>query len=330
MEAPAKLYRYRALLDDAMLERELDTLRNSYLFAPPFGAMNDPMEAFYETGSAGDSIVDALLMPSGKGTSDLYKMLDDTVTNFALVSFSSAPDDLPLWAYYAGNFAGICLEFDTENLGVGDFQNESLKPVEYAQKPLPPIGLSDLGPDRMEKSVLARITRKRTEWAHEKEWRYVTGSVGPKHYLDDCLTRIFLGPRIKPKHANAIHSVLDKRPVEILQGEVFGYDLRFRSIKQATPQAECERIGGGTFVRDQVLYARKELEDFLSVPIDPVIAECERIAARPNFVEFIGLGVSANEPDRVYLNAACKLRSGRNVYDSRYYDRHFHFQPRSR
>lgn len=51
MKTPTKLYRYRPL-DDALLDCELGALRDSYLFAPPFAAMNDPMEAFYEAGTA--------------------------------------------------------------------------------------------------------------------------------------------------------------------------------------------------------------------------------------------------------------------------------------
>lgn len=55
MKPPAQLYRYRPF-DDGLLERELNALRDSYLFSPPFSAMNDPMEAFYDTGCPGDRI----------------------------------------------------------------------------------------------------------------------------------------------------------------------------------------------------------------------------------------------------------------------------------
>lgn len=56
MEPPSKLYRYRSLSAD-VFDRELDALEKSYLYAPPFSAMNDPMEAFYETGRQGDAFI---------------------------------------------------------------------------------------------------------------------------------------------------------------------------------------------------------------------------------------------------------------------------------
>jgi hypothetical protein len=322
MGIPQKLYRYRALADDKMLERELDTLRNSYLYSPPFEAMNDPMEAFYETGGPGDRIIDAMLKPAGKGTRELYKILDDMIAKFALVSFSSAPDDLPLWAYYAGNFAGICLEFDTEDLTLSDFQGEKLKQVIYARDALPPLSMADLAPERTEEAVLARITRKRIEWAHEKEWRYVTGSVGPKHYVDDALRRVYLGPKIKPEHAEAILDILKNRPTEVLQGEIAGFELRFRTIKEATPLAKCERVGSGKFVKSDLLLVEGELREFLDVPFERLVAECARIAAHPNLEEITDVYLSGVEKDSLFLWAKYRLRNGREVWHKTYFDRH--------
>ena len=245
MKPPLKLYRYRPL-EDALLKRELCALRDSYLFSPPFKAMNDPMEAFYETGGPGDRIIDAMLAPSGKRARDLYAIVKAEIDRFGLVSFASTHDDLPIWAHYGSNFAGMCLEFDTVDLAIGDFQNESLRQVTYASSALPPLTVADIAPsERLEKAVIARITRKRSEWSQEKEWRVITGKVGPKHYLDDGLRRVFLGPRVKSQHVTQVCEVLDRRPVEVLQGQIKGFELTFRSIKAARPLKECERVGAG-------------------------------------------------------------------------------------
>ncbi|MER8396405.1 hypothetical protein NKH10_32245 [Mesorhizobium sp. M1340] len=79
---------------------------------------------------------------------------------------------------------------------------------------LPSLTLADIGAQHLEEAVIARITRKRGEWAHEKEWRFVTGQAGPKHFLDDALRRVCLGPRVKPEHAARVCQVMDRRPVE--------------------------------------------------------------------------------------------------------------------
>lgn len=327
MKPPPKLYRYRPL-NDALLDRELAALRDSYLFAPAFAAMNDPMEAFYETGGPGDSIVDALLAPTGKRIDDMYAMLTKMIDSFGMASFANNYDDLPMWAYYASNFAGMCLEFDTVELFIGDFQNERLRKVTYARSALPPLTMADMLPhERLEEAVIARITRKRSEWSHEKEWRFIAGQAGPKHYLDDALRRVFLGPRINSEHAMAVCDVLDRRPVEVFQGKIRGFELAFGSIKPARQLQECERVGAGRFDPCEQLYAQRELGDFLAVPIEALVDECRRIALRPNMEEFSDIHIASTHEAAMYILTIYKLRSGRKVYNKRYFDEKFTLLP---
>ncbi|GAA4158988.1 hypothetical protein [Shinella granuli] len=94
-KTPQTLYRFR-WLDANTFTREMDSLHNSYLYAPPFHAMNDPMEAFYENGSPADGLIDAMFKPVSKSTKDLYKLLENMIANFALVSFTGTYEALPL------------------------------------------------------------------------------------------------------------------------------------------------------------------------------------------------------------------------------------------
>jgi len=319
MMTPPKLYRYRPL-EEALLDRELGALRDSYLYAPPFAAMNDPMEAFYEIGGPYDQFINAILASNGKRVDSMYELLSQMIERFALVSFSSTHENLPMWAYYGSNFAGMCLEFDSAELAIGDFQGEKLQPVIYARNPLPSLSVQDMAPERLEEAVTARITRKRIEWAHEKEWRFITGEVGPKHYLDDALRRVFLGPRVQPEHAARVCGVLDRRPVEVLQGEIRGFELTFRAIKPATPLEECERVGAGRFDLAELLYAEKELRGFLTVPFDTLHEECRRTALRPNTEELAGVDLSGSDKDSIYFWTTYKLRNGRDIFNKRYFD----------
>jgi hypothetical protein len=320
MNIPEKVCRYRPL-DDVLFDRELHALRDAYLYAPPFAAMNDPMEAFYETGGPGDRIIDAMLAPAGKGVGTMYGMLSDLIDSFALVSLASTPLDLPMWAYYASNFAGMCLEFSTPELGIGDFQNEQLRPVTYARSTLPPLTVADMAPERLQEAVIARITRKRSEWSHEKEWRFITGATGPKHYVDDALSRVFLGPRIKPTHAKQICDLLDHRPVEVMQGTICGFELVFHTIKPARPLEECDRTGAGRFVPADIIPDFAALESFLTVPLDSLMDQCKQIARRPNVEEIADFAVSGDHKDLLYLWTTFKLRNGRQVYHKQYLDR---------
>ncbi|XBT44599.1 DUF2971 domain-containing protein [Pseudomonas viridiflava] len=237
---PPVLFRYRPLEDD-LLERELDSLNKAYLYAPPFGKMNDPMEAFYETGDVSDQLVDEILRSSGVGVQNFYKPLKEMTDRFALISLSTTHEYLPMWAYYASNFAGMCLEFRTSELSTGDLKGEPLLEVEYLTSPASPINLIDVLAKDHDVKVVRRLAQKRIEWCHEEEWRFVTGEVGPKHYLDDALSRVYVGPRADPRHVAAICKTLSGRPVEILQGKINGYSMTFQTIQVATPWGQAEK-----------------------------------------------------------------------------------------
>ncbi|WP_010487467.1 DUF2971 domain-containing protein [Pseudomonas sp. S9] len=323
MKPPAKLYRFRPLSDKSdLLERELETLRQSYLYAPSFSQMNDPMEAFYTTGGPDDQIFDALFSRAGLSTNVLHKPFKEMVSRFGLVSFSASHLDLPMWAYYGSKFSGMCLEFDTENLTIGDFQGEHLVKVNYAKSAAPPITVSGmLG--GVEPLLISRLARKRVEWRHEKEWRYITGCVGRKHYLDDALTKVYLGPRVSDKHADAVCQILKNRPVEVMKGETLDFALHFHTLQQAAPLGACERVGRGLFDPANDLYPESELQVFLEMNYVRLIDECRKTALRPNLEGVDVAGISSDNSQLMYLTTRYKLRSGREVFHQRYFNKQF-------
>jgi len=314
---PPVLFRYRPLEDD-LLARELEALKNAYLFAPAFGKMNDPMEAFYETGGIGDQFVDEILRPSGVSTQAFYKPLKEMTDRFALISISTTHEYLPMWAYYASNFAGMCLEFSTAQLSTGDLKGEHLLEVEYVTSPASPINLTDVLANDQTARVVKRLAQKRIEWCHEEEWRFVTGEVGRKHYLDDALSRVYVGPRANPSHVAAICETLAGRPVEILQGEINGYSMTFQTIQVATPWSEAERQVDSKLKGVEGLPDESELEGFLSVPYETLVDTCIALAEHPNMEEFGGIGLSVTN-DALFIWTTYLLRNGRRVYVRRYY-----------
>lgn len=319
IKPPSSLFRYRPVGDDATLARELSAIRDSYLYAPLFSQMNDPMEAFYETGGPIDAVIEALFPNPGHKLQELYTMLADLVGKFALVSFSSTPKDLPLWAYYASNFAGMCLEFDTAKLGIGGFKNEKLRPVTYASDALPPLTVADLTKSNMD-ALIARITRKRLEWAHEKEWRYVVGEAGPRYYLDSALRRIFLGPRMPAEHAQAVRDAVQHRDVEVVQGRIQGYILSFAVVQPPTPLKDCARIGEGHFDPDEHRFSYDALNNVLSVPLDSLWEACRELCTDPNLDRIEDVGYSSSRPGNIFVQATYRLRKGPRVYQNHYFD----------
>jgi hypothetical protein len=186
------------------------------------------------------------------------------------------------------------------DLLIGDFQTEPLRPVTYTENALAPIEFAEMLGRRVMDAILERLTRKRIEWSRENEWRILTGEGGAKHYLDDALRRVFLGPRIEPNNATRVCAVLDGRPVEVLQGDITGYELTFHTLKPARPYEECERVAAGRFDRAEHRYAENELAAFLSVPFDRLIDMCRRTALRPNLEEICAVNI-ASDNDAIYL-----------------------------
>lgn len=324
---PRHLFRFRPLIGDGIFERELHALQNSFLYAPSFLDMNDPMEAFYETGGYGDAIMDHLLGP-GKSVSDIYKMFSDQFDRAGLVSFSSSVDDLPLWAYYGSSFAGMCLEFDTEQLAIGDFRGEQIYKVDYVNEAPAPIQLVDIVPRNLERTVPLIFTRKRSEWAHEKEWRFLVGEVGTKHYIDTALVRIYLGPRIDKDHERQICELLKRRPVEILKAEIHGFDMKYRLLQTACPLDECETVGSQGYDLPSLRSDVAEFENFLACSIDQFDDVVRELAKNPNCEIVEHYDVSVNNPGVLYIFATYRLRNGNDVLIKRYLDEHLNIVER--
>lgn len=322
MDTPLKLFRYRPL-DNNIFEREIEALKESYLFSAPFSKMNDPMEAFYETGGQSDQLLNSILSMDGKCVESIYTRMNEIINNFGLVSFSITNKNLPMWAYYASNFAGICLEFDVNELAIGDFKNETIQKVTYAKEPLPPIAIEDVCQNNADSVILSRLARKRFEWAHEEEWRFITGNTGEKCYLDDALCKVYLGPRINDRYAGKIYEILSRRPVEILQGEIKGFDLSFHTTKSKTPCGQCEKVGSQCFDPSEDLCAEKELREFLTVPFEVLLEECRQTALRPNMERFDGIDIADRIEPAIFFWTTYKLRNGREVYHKRYFDQNF-------
>lgn len=181
------LYRYKSLIS---LENEIDALKNGYLYAASFDKMNDPMEAFYELGSKNDTVIDRLFPSIPVVTHKIYSLYKDMINKYGLLCFTKSNINYPMWAYYANNFSGICLEFDKSILMKGSLQGEKILPVIYSNEALPAISLAEIlntNTEQVKRTILSRLLKKRKEWQHEDEIRIVTGTTGKKYYFEDAL-----------------------------------------------------------------------------------------------------------------------------------------------
>jgi hypothetical protein len=318
--APKTLFRFRPL-DAHLLGREVDALKGSYLWSPKFTELNDPMEAFYEIGDPSDDFFEVIVPDFKVQLERIYQQFRDMLSSWCLISFAESLANYPMWAYYASNFAGMCLEFDRELLEVGDLRRERIVHVEYANTPLPRVAFHSLNDISLDWAI-RYLSRKREEWTHEHEWRYITGTGGPKHYLDDALRRVYIGPRADPKSVEAIAHALKGRPVEILQGSVSGLDMKFNTIQSATEWTFSDRVVPCEFDADKILgFVEPDLRQFLRVPYEELLQECQRTALHPNAEGILSVDIAHSDSELLYFWTQYRLRSGREVHDKRYFDR---------
>lgn len=316
---PATLYRYRPLGDTGLVKRELEAICGSYLYAPRFEQMNDPMEALFEFPGLDDPM--GKLLPDSflSYGNEALKQTAATARSSGLISMSGTHLDYPLWAYYGSNFGGMCLEFDTQELAISDLPEDSLVPVIYDSNAPIPVTFELLALSDPMEVVISRLTQKRAEWQHEKEWRYLAGREGRKLYTDPALKRIYLGPRIEPEAKAAIVDAMKSRPVEIHEGSVRGYEVEFCCIKESTPWRECERTGAGRFDPGQELSSEKELRAVLGENYEALERKCNELSTHPN-VESIDGAYPTNDRSGVRVTATYRLRDGRDIYYNHFFD----------
>lgn len=315
---PVSLFRYRPL-DSSLFERELDALRNSYLYAPSFSSMNDPMEAFYRF----DTRFDPLLNGMVPGITDVVQtQISESIKNFGLVSFSETPHHLLLWGYYASGFKGMCLEFDRERLEqISRFKTEPLRKVRYlgtAYRPL--LTAEALRTDKFLDTAIEFLSQKRTEWQHEKEWRFLCGQVGKRYYVDDALKSIYLGPSTLPEHRSSICEAMQSRPVDIYAGIVDGYELRFDKVQSAPTYEQCERTIEVEGEIDQLDLDRTEITDFLTVPVGGLYNICKDLLRHPNIAYISSVHLSGEQLDRLVVCTSYRLRDKVSCYNNYFFD----------
>lgn len=123
---------------------------------------------------------------------ELVKIARKTVTVFSAAEMYSDP---AMWAYYADEHKGICVELCNDVLFSDPYK------IDYPETNKPPsLEIQKL---RNHDSLLTVIGTKACSWKHEKEWRYIElhPDSPPNPHLvnipDDMITGVILGARIE-------------------------------------------------------------------------------------------------------------------------------------
>lgn len=194
---PPNLYRYRAL--GANLLRELEAIDGAYIYCPHFNQLNDPMEGTHRI---------SLRFLANATSQRVRTEVQRAQEAMGIASLSEVFDHEPMWAHYADQFRGICIQYNTRQLLRGLPSDVDIARMQYSESP-PVILEEKQSPSDRAKMALSSKTIR---WASEREWRALSPVAGRAQYGDvSTVKRIYLGARIAPPDEERVRSLTPTR-----------------------------------------------------------------------------------------------------------------------
>lgn len=218
---PRRLYRFRPLQKggESVLDREISAIKQAYVFCPTYSEMNDPMEGTH---------AESVMLKGAANHDTTIAKVTNAKEKLGIASFSEAVDHEPMWAHYADNFAGICIQYNFRKLlnSLGD--DAELVRMAYSEGP--PVLLKDKkGAEEMAKLALSS---KAVRWSSEREWRLMRPKRGKAPYGEvTCVTAVYLGSRVTDQDRQAIRAALRGLGIPIYQMELDHYAIQFKRVK---------------------------------------------------------------------------------------------------
>jgi len=209
---PTSLFRYRSLAKDAV-ENELSSIQNDYLWCSPFTELNDPMEGSYEASFRLKKLGHFL---------DVKAKIFDAKAALRVCSFSETNDNAVMWAHYADQFKGICIEYDFERLLM---LNGCFTRVVYNETPYR-VSVHALTDNELARKILSHKSYK---WLYEREWRFFQESVNGKCQLATrSISCIYLGNKIPEAAKLKLDKLLSRKGIKHKVMDFGGYSIKFR------------------------------------------------------------------------------------------------------
>lgn len=216
---PLYLYRYRSLAprrDDSeiiepTIDREIAAIAEPYLWCAGFNKLNDPMEGFYRPSMA---------LKNQSDYSKILRLIGDNKLAVGIASLSDTKENELMWTHYAGNYAGICIQYYSQRLLSSLPDNVDLVRMGYDDVP-PRITSKDAS--EMEDAARKIFSQKKFNWAYEREWRVLGPAGKVKIRRKDIVRSIYLGSRITDEHKKRILRAFEKFRIRIYEMKVDGY-----------------------------------------------------------------------------------------------------------
>lgn len=213
---PSSLYRYRPLGKNAA--REVRALTEGYIYCPAYSAMNDPMEGIHRL---------SLRFAENPGSVKSRANVKKTLKTMGIAAMSEVYDHEPMWAHYAGQFSGMCVQYSLNKLLKGLDSDIAITRMMYSETE--PV-LLDNKSNAMDRARLC-LSSKTVRWASEREWRLFKTNLGEARYGDlTAVTKIFLGSRVESADERLVRDAAKKLKVKVLKMEIDAYSVAFKNL----------------------------------------------------------------------------------------------------
>lgn len=252
MKDPRSLYKYRPF-DEFTLE----IIANKKIFFPKPDLFNDPYdckikidnslslqnyidlvtEEGHELGKHDleiESMVSRIrsvgLVPDDfiKNVEDGLNWIHSLCENVGVLSLSEDPKNILMWAHYADDHKGMCIEFRRDYSNILG-QPEATKKVVYASN-YPKIKIMDF--KKKKPKVIERILRtKSKDWCYEKEWRVIMGNGNELHPIPGEITAIIFGVKAPQRHIDIIRKLTNGSNIKLIQAEMLTNEYGIKIIK---------------------------------------------------------------------------------------------------
>lgn len=208
---PSSLYRYRSL---EKFDREIGAIEQAYVYCASFEEMNDPMEGLFN--------FSALAKKTGHDAK-LRAEIRQHRSDIGLASFSETNDNELMWAHYANQFKGICIEYSFYQLRKSLPDDVEFVRLFYNEK-VPTVGKNKKEPIEIAKRILSF---KNYRWLYEREWRMFARR-GRVEYADPkVVKKVHIGFRVEPDVEKAIKKRLKAIGIKTQGMSIKGYGMKF-------------------------------------------------------------------------------------------------------
>ena len=210
---PRYLYRYRSLKH---FKREMNCIKQAYLYCANFRQMNDPMEGFYS---------ESKLLENSEDVEKVRKLILTGKMILGMCAFSEVFNHELMWAHYADQFRGICIAYDFYRLRNALPEGVRFSRL-YYNEDAPQVGFSRKQRDDRETAKVI-LSYKNYRWLYEREWR-MFANTGKVIYKDPrCIARVFIGSRVGEWHRSRIEKQLKNMGIPCQIQKLDGYEMRF-------------------------------------------------------------------------------------------------------